>query len=69
MITFPSKDRRELVAVYQNNVYQYNLARKSSTVLLKDINFAPTTVTTGSGYLAVGGQRGQIIIRNTTSNW
>lgn len=69
MIAFPSKDSREIVAIYQNNVYQYNTARKSSSFLLKDINFSPTTVTTAHGYLAVGGQRGQVIIRNLASNW
>lgn len=69
MITFPTKDKREIVAVYQNNVVQYNMARKTSTSLLKDISFAPTTLTANYGYLAVGGQRSQVIIRQLTSNW
>lgn len=69
MITFPSKDKREIVAVYQNNVLQYNIARKTSTTLLKDISFSPTTVTSDYGYLAVGGQRSQVIIRQLNSNW
>lgn len=69
MIAFPGKDRREIVAIYQNNVYQYNLARKSATVALKDIAFSPNAVTCGHGYLAVGGQRSQVIIRQLGSNW
>lgn len=69
MITFPSKDKREIVAVYQNNVLQYNTSRKTSTALLKDISFSPTTVTSDYGYLAVGGQRSQVIIRQLHSNW
>lgn len=69
MITFPSKDKREIVAVYQNNVLQYNTARKTSTALLKDISFSPTTMTSDYGYLAVGGQRSQVIIRQLNSNW
>ena len=69
MITFPAKDKREIIAVYQNNIVQYNMARKTSTSLLKDINFAPTTVTANYGYLAVGGQRSQVIIRQLNSNW
>jgi hypothetical protein len=69
MITFPTKEKREIIAVYQNNVVQYNMARKTSTALLKDISFAPTTITSNYGYLAVGGQRSQVIIRQLTSNW
>lgn len=69
MITFPTKDKREIVAVYQNNVLQYNTVKKSCISLLKDINFSPTTITSDHGYLAVGGQRSQVIIRQLTSNW
>ena len=69
MITFPSKDKRDIVSVYQNNVVQYNMARRTATALLKDINFSPTTITSNYGYLAVGGQRSQVIIRQLNSNW
>ena len=69
MITFPTKDKREIVAIYQNNVLQYNTARKISTALLKDISFSPTTMTSAYGYLAVGGQRSQVIIRQLNNNW
>lgn len=69
MITFPTKDKREIVAVYQNNVIQYNMARKTSTSLMKDINFSPTTLTSSYGYLAVGGQRSQVIIRQLNTDW
>ena len=69
MITFPTKDKREIVAVYQNNVFQYNTARKNNTTLLKDISFSPTTIASDHGYLAVGGQRSQVIIRQLSSNW
>ena len=57
------------MAVYQNNVLQYNTARKTSIALLKDVSFSPTTITSAYGYLAVGGQRSQVIIRQLTSNW
>ena len=69
MITFSSKDKREIVAVYQNNVLQYNTARKTSMSLLKDVSFSPTTVASAHGYLAIGGQRSQVIIRQLNSNW
>ena len=69
MITFPTKDKREIVAVYQNNILQYNTARKTSTALLKDVSFSPTTITSAFGYLAIGGQRSQVIIRQLNSNW
>jgi hypothetical protein len=69
MIAFPSKDKREIVAVYQNNVFQYNTSRKSSTALLKDMNFSPTTISADFGYLAVGGQRSQVVIRQISTNW
>lgn len=36
---------------------------------LRDLSFSPTTVASGHGYLVVGGQRGQTIVRNLTTLW
>ncbi|KAI9105476.1 WD40-repeat-containing domain protein [Phlyctochytrium arcticum] len=68
LIACPST-RREFLYVNQNNVYQYNTENKVVTSVLKDLTFSPTSITTGHGFLAAGGQRSQLMIRQLSSNW
>ncbi|KAJ3212328.1 Cilia- and flagella-associated protein 43 [Dinochytrium kinnereticum] len=63
------KSRSEFIYVNQNNVLSYNTESKESTALLKDLTFSPTSMTAGHGYLAAGGQRSQLIVRQLSSNW
>lgn len=62
-------DRREFVYVYQNSVNGYNTETQTTTPLLKDLSFSPTSMTTGCGYLAAGGQRSQLMVKQLNSNW
>ncbi|KND01502.1 uncharacterized protein SPPG_09104 [Spizellomyces punctatus DAOM BR117] len=61
--------KHEFMYVNQNNVYQYNTEHKQVTPILKDLTFSPTSITTGHGFLAAGGQRSQLMVRQLSSNW
>ena len=62
-------NRKEFVYVNQNNVFMYNTDTKNATPILKDLTFSPTSMTAAHGYLAAGGQRSQLMIRQLSSNW
>lgn len=36
---------------------------------IKELPFSPTSMVSGCGYLAVGGQRSQLAVRQLGSNW
>jgi WD40 repeat protein len=36
---------------------------------MKDLQFSPTSITAGCGFLAAGGQRSQLMIRKLNSDW
>ncbi|KAL7747265.1 hypothetical protein RI367_007318 [Sorochytrium milnesiophthora] len=67
LISCPSN--KELVHVVGNNVALYNSDTKQTLTLFKDLSFPPTCMTTGCGYLAVGGERSQLMVRQLHSNW
>ncbi|KAJ3338085.1 hypothetical protein HDU93_010021 [Gonapodya sp. JEL0774] len=60
---------REFVYVNQNNVVTYNTETKQSTPAFKDLAFSPSSIASGCGYLAAGGQRSQLIVRQHNNNW
>lgn len=65
MVSFPYPDDNELVAVvHQSNVIQYNLQTREREFILQNLSFSPTAMTTGCGYLAVAGQRSQVVVKN-----
>ncbi|KAI9189646.1 hypothetical protein H9P43_001079 [Blastocladiella emersonii ATCC 22665] len=68
LISCPSS-RKEVLYVSGNNVNLYNTESRSSLTVLKDLSFPPTCMTTGLGYLVVGGQRSQLMVRQLASNW
>ncbi|CAO3677352.1 unnamed protein product [Umbelopsis vinacea] len=61
--------RKEVIFPYQNSVIQYNTNLERETFVLKDLTFAPTSITAGSGYLAAGGQRSELVVRELHGNW
>ena len=69
LIAFPSDDPEQLFAVYHSRVEAWNLRRTSTSYVLRDLSFAPTCMTTGLGYLAVGGQRSQVVVRSLGNDW
>lgn len=60
-----------LFSVYHNTVQCYDTATRQHLVNppLTDLGFSPTTMTSAHGYLAVGGQRGQITIKRLDGTW
>ncbi|KAI9011494.1 WD40-repeat-containing domain protein [Gaertneriomyces semiglobifer] len=61
--------KSEFFYVNQNNVLQYHTERKEALAAMKDLSFSPTSITSGHGYLAAGGQRSQLTVRSLTENW
>ncbi|KAJ2958256.1 hypothetical protein NQZ79_g6136 [Umbelopsis isabellina] len=47
----------------------YNTDGGKETSLLKDLTFAPTSLTAGYGYLAAGGQRSELVVRELNGSW
>ncbi|KAF9217060.1 hypothetical protein CPC16_009016 [Podila verticillata] len=68
LITCPTSSD-EFIYVHQNSVNGYNTRSKVVTPLMKDLNFHPTSLTASCGYLAAGGQRSQLMVRQMNSNW
>eukprot|EP00158_Paraphelidium_tribonemae_P002930 Partr_v1_DN25787_c0_g1_i16_m74544 len=68
LINCPEK-RSEFYHVHQNNVFMYNTVTAQPLAIMKELTFAPTSMTTGCGYLAVGGQRHQLMVRQLNSSW
>lgn len=63
------RSRKEFVFVNQHDVLSYNTATQLTSPILKSLNFAPTSLTVGCGYLACGGQRSQLTVRDLNSAW
>ncbi|CAM0141743.1 hypothetical protein VKS41_007591 [Umbelopsis sp. WA50703] len=63
------ENRSKVIFPCQNNVIQYNTVGGKESSLLKDLTFAPTSVTAGYGYLAAGGQRSELVVRELNGNW
>jgi WD40 repeat protein len=63
------KTKNEFVFVNHNNVNFFNTDTQEVTPAMKDLTFSPTSITSGAGYLAAGGQRSQLMIRNLETSW
>ncbi|KAI9592477.1 hypothetical protein BDF19DRAFT_498479 [Syncephalis fuscata] len=61
--------RDELFTVNQNNVLRYCPFNNETTPVMKYLPFTPVSMAIGCGYIAVGGQRSQLSIRELDSNW
>jgi len=61
--------RKEFICVNQNNVISYNTESKKASPILKDLNFSPTSITCSNGFLAVGGQRSQLMVKQLNGQW
>eukprot|EP00842_Homolaphlyctis_polyrhiza_P004337 jgi/Hompol1/4904/HPOL_004014-RA len=61
--------RREVFFVNQNSVQSMNTHTKEVTFAMRDLPFSPTSMTTGCGFLAAGGQRSQLVVNQLSSSW
>ncbi|KAF9202853.1 hypothetical protein BGZ49_007008 [Haplosporangium sp. Z 27] len=68
LITCP-KSSEEFIYVNASSVNSYNTRTKVTTSLMKELNFHPTSLTAACGYLAAGGQRSQLMVRQMNSDW
>ncbi|KAG0292428.1 cleavage and polyadenylation specificity factor subunit 2 [Dissophora globulifera] len=68
LITCPETSE-EFIYVNQNAVNCYNTRTQLTTALMKELTFQPTSLTAACGYLAAGGQRNQLMVRQMNSNW
>ncbi|KAG0256248.1 cleavage and polyadenylation specificity factor subunit 2 [Actinomortierella ambigua] len=68
LITCPNS-RDEFIYVNGNSVHAYNTRSALASPLMKDLPFHPTSLTASCGYLAAGGQRSQLMVRQLNSNW
>ena len=58
-----------VVFVNSNQVCLLNTSTGSSSPVLNDLSFSPTSIALGQGFLAAGGQRSQLMVRQLDSNW
>jgi WD40 repeat protein len=54
----------EFVYVRGNDVRLYNTRRQQWRPVLEDLSFKPNSITAGFGYIAAGGHRSQLAVRN-----
>ncbi|KAI3636520.1 hypothetical protein MIR68_005465 [Amoeboaphelidium protococcarum] len=59
----------QFVHVNTNNVLLYDTVTKQSNQLIRNLQFSPTSVTTGFGYVAAGGQRSQLVVKQLQGSW
>ena len=62
-------DSSKIFHVYQNNVSVYNTNSNTIEPMMKELTFSPTSMFVGHGYVAAGGQRSQLMVRQLSSNW
>lgn len=69
LVVFPTKDRPEFFSVYHGHVFQYNLKTQKKAPLLSDLDFSPTCIAAKDDFLAVGGQRSQLLVKHLGLDW
>eukprot|EP00834_Sanchytrium_tribonematis_P001868 NODE_49_length_31687_cov_0.791123.p10 type:complete len:334 gc:universal NODE_49_length_31687_cov_0.791123:21754-20753(-) len=62
-------DSSEIFHVYQNNVSTFNSKTNMILPIMKELTFSPTSMHVGHGYVAAGGQRSQLMVRQLATNW
>ena len=62
-------DPYEIFHVYQNNVNIFNTKSNTVVPIMKELTFSPTSMHVGHGYIAAGGQRSQLMVRQLATNW
>ncbi|KAF9580544.1 hypothetical protein BGW38_002755, partial [Lunasporangiospora selenospora] len=68
LLTCP-RSSDEFIYISQNQVNSYNTRHRSTNQLIADLPFKPNSITSANGYLAVGGQKGQVMVRQLYGNW
>ncbi|RKP26200.1 WD40-repeat-containing domain protein [Syncephalis pseudoplumigaleata] len=61
--------RDELFVVNQNTLLRYCPHNDETSPVMKHLPFTPVSMAVGCGYVAAGGQRSQLSIRELDNNW
>lgn len=72
LICFADNDPQALMTVTQHSILQFDpTGKREGRAVLSNLPFSPTTLSAARGYLAVGGQRGQLVAcrRLPGDNW
>lgn len=69
LLTFVNSDPTQLVSVNQSQLNTFNPFSGKSRPFMRELAFQPTCISTGAGYLAVGGQRSQVIVKSLETEW
>eukprot|EP00835_Amoeboradix_gromovi_P000592 NODE_21_length_38511_cov_0.503306.p10 type:complete len:316 gc:universal NODE_21_length_38511_cov_0.503306:30183-31130(+) len=62
-------DPHEIFHVNQNNVSIFNTKSNTVNPIMRELTFSPTSMYVGHGYVAAGGQRSQLMVRQLSTNW
>ncbi|RKP12406.1 WD40-repeat-containing domain protein [Piptocephalis cylindrospora] len=60
--------RGELYLGHRNSVLKYNTSTKKIQNVIQGLTFNPASINIGRGYLAAGGQRGELVVQNLTTH-
>ncbi|KAI8075867.1 WD40-repeat-containing domain protein [Gilbertella persicaria] len=69
LITHNEHHKHELIVPTGQDIFRYNYKTGQKSYLLKDIGYAPTCMASGYGYWAGGGQRGDLTLKDTNSDY
>jgi len=64
-------ENKTIVNVQNNSIFKFNLSllRNYGSPILPSLSFQPTSLTTGCGYVAAGGTRSQLVVKNLDNDW
>ncbi|KAI8072404.1 WD40-repeat-containing domain protein [Gongronella butleri] len=61
--------KNELIVPSGQDIYRYNYKTRDRQYLIRDMGYPPTCMTTGYGFWAAGGQRGDLTLRDLNSDY
>ncbi|KAL1915725.1 uncharacterized protein VTP21DRAFT_6484 [Calcarisporiella thermophila] len=68
LLTCPETSE-EVYFVRTNSILKYNTLSKETIEFQKSLPFEPTSLTSSHGFLAAGGNRSQLLVRELNSGW
>ncbi|OBZ88307.1 Uncharacterized protein C4G3.03 [Choanephora cucurbitarum] len=69
LIPNDEQHKHELIVPTGQDIFRYNYKTGQKSYFLKDIGYPPTCMASGYGYWAAGGQKGDLTLKDTTSDY
>ncbi|KAI8646240.1 WD40-repeat-containing domain protein [Parasitella parasitica] len=69
LLTDDDHHKNQLIIPTGQDIFRYNYKTGQKSYLLKDIGYPPTCMASGYGYWAAGGQRGDLTLKDTSSDY